>query len=323
MSVAFCLIPIFVAVEPPVDLQSSIAPLVIAAAEAEAEPEAEAVTVTVEPILPELAELREMVGSLESQVHNLEAKLAEPVESCGSCEEDADENPLSWEVSATSVLQTLSGTDQDTAFATGSFDIVLEAALWDGAVGVVDLESVGGEGPDSVIGTMAGWNGDAGSGQSADGVDRLGVLEAFIATPLTSDACVLTFGKVDLGGFFDANALANDETAQFLSGAFVNSAAFEAPDPGPSVVLSYLPANSYDFNLAVSSADNSGEEVFDDVFATAQLGIYTDALGLDGEYRVYGWVDGSRDDLSGLGVSFSQGLCSNFQFFGRCAWQGM
>ncbi len=261
----------------------------------------------------DLDELRASVQALQERIGAFETELQQQADGLGT---------VSWELSSTMVLQALTGTDQDTSFATGSFDIVLEAPLWEGAVGVVDLEAVGGDGPDGRLPSMGGWNGDAGSGQSADGVDRLGVLEAFIATPLGSDATVLTFGKVDLGGFFDANALANDETAQFLTGSFVNSTAFEAPDPSAGVVLSYLPAASYDVNVAVSSTDNSGEEAFDKVFACAQIAHYTDALGADGEYRAYCWVDGSRENLPGLGISMSQGLTGNVQVFARGAWQG-
>ena len=235
---------------------------------------------------------------------------------------DAPALPFSTDLSATLVHQTLSGTDSDDGdHAAASFDLILEAPLWEGAVGVIDIEGLGGDGPDAVLPSFGGWNGDAGSQQDDDGLDRLAVLEAWVSTPISGDSLVLTVGKVDVTGFLDPSDVANDETSQFLYGAFINSTAFEAPDPSASAVFSYLPAAGFDAHLAVASADNSGTDVSSDLWVSGQVGMYPELFGHECSYHAYCWSDGSREDLSGFGVSVSQGVTDAVDLFGRVAWQ--
>jgi len=233
----------------------------------------------------------------------------------------AGPSSLTFGASSTSIYQT---TDLPTGwkdYGTGSLDITIEAEPWSGALGFLDLEASGGDGPDADVGTYGGLNGDAGSLQSADGLDRAHVLEAWISTPVWTDDLFVTFGKVDLGGYFDPNAVANDETLQFLYGGFVNSLAFEAPDPGPALVLSWLPAADWDVNVAVASADNSGDDLSSETFQVAQLGWYPQFGELPAEAHLSWWSDGSRDDKSGYGLSFSLECSETWSAFGRVGGQ--
>lgn len=249
------------------------------------------------------------------------SELRSVVDEMRSYQSGATEVPFSQSISATGIYQSLDRDAGNTDFLSASLDLVLEAPLWEGAAFVLDIEASGGDGADGDTPSFGGWNADAGSLQSADGLDRLHVLEALVTSPVLDDELFATFGKVDLGGFFDPNALANDETIQFLYGGFVNSAAFEAPDPGAALVLSYLPASSWDLNLAVASADNSGEKATSELFTCLQVGLYPELAGRSAECFVYTWQDGSREGLVGVGLSASLELSETWSLFGRYGQQ--
>lgn len=264
---------------------------------------------------PTGVDTEELVTIPRAELDAMQEAIEELQASC-----DAPGLPFSTDLSATLVHQTLTGSDDDGDHLTASFDLIIEAPLWEGAVGIIDIEGIGGDGPDAALPTFTGWNYDAGSLQSDDGLDRLHVFEAFISTPVADDLA-LTFGKVDLTGFFDANDVANDETSQFLFTSFVNSSAYEVPGPSASAVLSYQPASGYDAHVAVATPDNDGTNPTSDVFATVQFGMYPELFGHEGSYHAYYWSDGSREDLSGFGVSVSQGVTDAVDLFGRAAWQ--
>ena len=93
----------------------------------------------------------------------------------------------------------------------------------------VDLEAIGGNGPDEFIGNISGLNDDAGSLQDEDGVDRISVREVWLQSELLKQHVRLVAGKIDLTNYFDSNSIANDETTQFITSAFVNNRTLEVP----------------------------------------------------------------------------------------------
>lgn len=151
----------------------------------------------------------------------------------------------------------------------------------------------------------------------------------------------LTIGKMDPTGIFDANAIANSETDQFIANIFVNNLAIEfAGDEngfGPGVALGYRLTSIYQKGLemvarvGVFEGDIEGEKtfkrVFDRPFVIGELDIKTSYYGLDGNYRFYGWTnqskhaawDGSNDDMAnkGFGLSLDQRVSDDVALFAR------
>ena len=175
---------------------------------------------------------------------------------------------------------------------------------------------------DPSVGSVFGVNGDAMPRRTID------VTELWYEQSFESQELRLRFGKVDLtGGFehhncpvsFDCSMFANDETTQFLNGAFVNNPTVPFPDNGLSVAVHYGPDNFWYASAAVADAQADlretgfktafcGEDYF---FYIAEAGItplFGSANGsLPGAYRIGLWYDPqpkANTDLSDAGKSY-------------------
>lgn len=225
---------------------------------------------------------------------------------------------LRFNGSTTSILQGAKNTDDWRYYATGSFDIFAHTSFGKGSLFFINMEAIGGDGPDQHFNTLSGINGDAGNTQSSDSVDRLTVLEAWGEFTMFKESVTITAGKIDLTNYFDNNASANDETMQFLSGSFINSSAFTVPSNSPGVRFRTTLANRYHIQFAMASIDNAGADIFDDLYKIASLG-WTFAPGSDFEsnIRIYGYQHPHTDNSYGWGVSFNKVLFGSYNIFGR------
>lgn len=182
----------------------------------------------------------------------------------------------------------------------------------------VDLEAIGGDGPDKTINSLSGLNDDAGSLQDGDGVDRVSVREVWLQTELLKQHIRLVVGKIDLTNYFDINSVANDETTQFITSVFVNNPALEAPENGPGIVSFYDTRKGLFFGLGLQSADNSGSDIADDLYGIGEIGMRLRyLLGLEGTYRLWGKINGKRNNNKGFGVSIDQHLSPKLVAFAR------
>ncbi len=176
---------------------------------------------------------------------------------------------------------------------------------------------------ESAVGSFFGVNADAVGNRSLD------IVEAYYTLPIT-ERFSITAGKIDFTGFFDANALANDETAQFLNGSLVNNAAAPFPDYSLGVIASFDITDDWYMMAGIADAQADGRETGfntafngeDYYFYIAETGIAASldsAKGaLQGTYRLGVWndpqpkgnsdaVDLERDDV-GFYLSFDQML---------------
>lgn len=219
---------------------------------------------------------------------------------------------------STTILQYGYSGGEDHTMGAGSFDIYAHTAFGPNSLLFFDLEAVGGNGPGEFYSTMTGLNDDAGSTQDEDGVDRLTVLEAWSEFTMFDKRCTITAGKIDLTNYFDNNASANDETTQFISSAFVNSAAFAVPENAPGARFRTTLANRFHFQVGLSSSENSGRDLFEDIYRIAAVG-FTFLPGTDFEsnLRVYGYQHPSAGDASGYGISFDNVSFGAFNLFAR------
>ena len=218
----------------------------------------------------------------------------------------------------TAIAQVANQNDDTKSFATGSFDIFAATSFGKGTLLFIDLEAIGGDGPDQAFPTFSGLNGDAGNYQSEDGIDRVNVLEAWGEFNLFQEAVTITAGKIDLTNYFDNNASANDETMQFISGSFINSSAFAVPSNSPGVTLRTKFFDRYHFKFGLVSYDNAGGDIFTDLYKIASVG-WTFAPGSDFEanIRVYGYELPGADDTYGYGASFDKVIFGAYSLFGR------
>ena len=206
----------------------------------------------------------------------------------------------------------------------------------------MDLETIGGNGPDTRFPTLAGLNGDAGTTN-----DNVTVLEAYLEATFLKERLTLTAGKIDLTNYIDTNAFANSETGQFLTGGFVNNAVLSAPDNGPGVRARYdllpMPEGKGDikFGLYVEAGAMNGDrdgntqttdKFFEDVYGAVEVGLTAEIYGRKGNYRVWGFADGAAQKFNeqgvhrrytayGAGLSFDQELTDWLGAFVRLGYR--
>ncbi len=218
------------------------------------------------------------------------------------------------------VQQTVNSDRKDATSAQGSFDLYFLHRPMLNSILFVDLESIGGSGPDIFSNTVSGLNDDVsrGSHQDDDGLDRVSVREVWLQSMLMEDRLRLVAGKIDLTNYFDMNAVANDETTQFLASAFVNNLALAEPPNGPGVVGYFDTKKGYSFGAGLQSSDNSGTAVTDRIFAIGELDYHTPKFlfGREGDYRFWGRYNGDTRS-SAVGISFDQEFTQGLAGFSR------
>jgi len=152
-----------------------------------------------------------------------------------------------------------------------------------------------------------------------------------------------TFGKVDVFGFFDQNAVADDETESFMNNVFVHNPLLDSGgDIGadsygfaPGVVASYTTdinsVNRWKFSLGMfgSGAGSGFDTSFNQPLVMAQAEVTGRLLGnRPGTYRFYVWTNGQTTPFndpegsatqrhSGVGLSIDQEIARQFSLFAR------
>jgi len=235
---------------------------------------------------------------------------------------------------ATFVIQTThnaNGTSyegEDVTDATYSIDINLEKAVGDNGKVFVDLEAGKGNGLDGEeVVLFSGVNGDTCLTSNNLEVVQVGYSHNFMDGKVN-----LTAGKLDATKQFDQNAVANNETSQFLACALVNSSSIEFPSDytlGATLAVDVTDTLEVKAGLLEDDADN--EDVFNDNFSFIQLAYAPQISGKQGNYRLYGWYDSSShvklDDAMqknernyGVGISCDQVITDTITAFTRVGW---
>ena len=165
---------------------------------------------------------------------------------------------------------------------------------------------------------------------SEDKSGRLGRIEA-------------TIGKMDVFGFYDGNAVADDETEFFLNNVFVHNPLLDSGGDltadnfgfAPGVNLAYIndvnSVNRWKLSLGVfgSGSGAAFDDSFSDPFVIGQAEYSGKVLfGLPGNYRFYGWYNGqavayanefdtSTESHTGIGFSIDQQVSRHITLFSR------
>ncbi len=158
--------------------------------------------------------------------------------------------------------------------------------------------------------------------------------------PNSRETLELTFGKMDIFGFFDQNTASADESRQFLNSVFVHNPLLDAGgETGvdangfqPGFVASYYNETEKPeplrLSLGVFGAGDRGANYQRSLSsplvmaqAEKQLRLFD---GLPGNYRIYVWnrsrsnnFDGTTSTHRGLGISIDQRVGDDLTLFGR------
>ena len=156
--------------------------------------------------------------------------------------------------------------------------------------------------------------------------------------PRSRETLELTFGKMDIFGFFDQNAAAGDESVQFLNSIFTHSPLLDAGGQigvdangfQPGFVASYLnetrKPETWRLSLGVFGTGEGAnyQRFFSAPLVMAQAETSLRFYGLAGNYRFYAWnqgqgtqLDGSSAKQVGWGISADQRVGDGVTLFGR------
>lgn len=222
----------------------------------------------------------------------------------------AEQTGLEVEFGYTMVGQFASRAEDDArGLLSGSFDV---SGLWspitDGSLGFLVeggqiIDHNRSEDLSANIGSGLGVNDDLDN-------TAIAVTELWWEHLLFDGAVTVTLGKIDQTVFFDANALANDETAQFLATPLVNSVAVAFPDNGPGAVIRIDPCEHYYVQLGVGHSEAVATRASFDtlsrhhLFGAVEIGLKPEFADQPGEYRLMLW-NTQADDVSSRGFSIS------------------
>jgi hypothetical protein len=236
--------------------------------------------------------------------------------------DEAAERSVAVGVDGAIVLQNAQQTSGPETDADGHFyelasaDVFFTAGLAQNTVFFADIVGLTGTPPDDEIGGLTLLNGYA-----ARLVEQNAVLlrEAWIMTELAHQRLGLTAGRVDLTNYFDHNAVANDETTQFLSDALVNNPMLGLTENGVGLAAVYDPKNGFNAKLGYQQSSSSALSLSDSLFYLAEVSKLFTPFNLgEGNYRLWWRTDNSSGtDRNGYGISADQRLTESLTVFAR------
>ena len=198
----------------------------------------------------------------------------------------------------------------------GSFDIFAFVSFGPSALLFFDLEAGGGDGPDALLPNVSVLNADAGGGDGKG--ENLTVLEAWTEFKMLQDIFTVTFGKLDPTNYFDNNLHANDETSQFISGAFVNNPVLPVGVNSPGIRFRTTFVKRFYIQYGLFMANPQEENIMENHLKLLETGIkLLPESGWEANLRVFGHEQPLAGDSRGFGISFDQLIANHFTIFGR------
>jgi carbohydrate-selective porin OprB len=284
-------------------------------------------------------------GSIEQRVQEVEKKTSEVAQHVDKHIIHAEESKpatignLSIAGGITMVGQATSGNDKNTALPNGdepddvidgsiSADLEVSAKLGDNGEAFLGIEAGNGaglDGEDEEIDSFWTVNADATGDASS-----LEVTEAWYEHAFMNEMVRFTIGKLDLSNYFDTNEVANDETAQFLSGGFVNDVTIEFPDNSAGLRVTVSPLDMLDVSIGAQS--DGWDDIDEENFIIAEVDIKPAFGELQGTYRVYVWQNGAHhedaddaanteEDGAGWGINLDQQILDFLRVFARIGFR--
>jgi len=202
-----------------------------------------------------------------------------------------------------------------------STDLYFTAELAKNTIFYADIVGLSGTTPGNEIGGLTDINGyTARLRENDDQLNDLSLREAWLMTELFDQQLALTVGRIDLTSFFDSNAVANDETSQFLSDALVNNPMLGLSENGAGMAGVYDPKNGVTVKLGYQQSDSTATNLSDSLFQMAEVGYQFNPFGTGvGNYRAWYRTDNSDDGgtLGAYGFSLDQKVSAGITLFAR------
>ena len=236
--------------------------------------------------------------------------------------EDAASRSVGLGVDAAIVLQNVQQTEGDETDADGntyelaSADLFFTAGLAQNTIFYADIVGLSGTPPDNEVGGLTLLNGYA---ARLVRQNELNLREAWLMTELVGQKLALTAGRLDLTNYFDHNAVANDETTQFLSDALVNNPMLGLSENGAGLAAVFDPKTGFNAKIGYQQSSSDALNLSDSLFYLAEVGKLLTPLNLgEGNYRAWYRTDNSSGgNQRAYGVSVDQRVTETLTLFGR------
>src|SRR3954466_513463 len=240
--------------------------------------------------------------------------------------ESAADQAVRIGVDATTVLQGAFRTDGDDtyptnkAYALASADLFFTAKLAQYTTFFADVVALSGAPPDREIPSLTLLN-----GYTARLVNQneLNLREAWLRTEFFGQRLALTAGRLDLTNYFDQNAVANDETTQFISDALVNNQMLGLAFNGTGAVFEFAPKKSFTFRFGLQQSNPDATSLSDSIYSLSEVGYTATPFSLpEGHYRLwYRANNGDVDSKHAVGFSIDQKVSPVVGLFARYGQQ--
>jgi hypothetical protein len=240
--------------------------------------------------------------------------------------EDAESRSVSLGVDAATVTQFAGRTDSDLyanrqAYGLASADLFFTAGIAQNTIFFADIVGLSGSPPDAEIPSLTLLNGYT---ARLVGQNELFLREAWLRTELFGQRLALSAGRLDLTNYFDANAIANDESTQFISDALVNNQMLGLAVNGYGLATEFDPKNGFRLKFGFQQSNTDATNLSDSFYTLSEVGYTFTPFALpEGAYRVWFRTDNTAEDdiRKGAGLSFDQKLTAAVGLFARYGTQ--
>jgi hypothetical protein len=197
-----------------------------------------------------------------------------------------------------------------------SADLYFTAGLAQNTIFYADIVGLSGTPPDGEVGGLTLLNGYA---ARLVRQNELNLREAWLMTEVWDQRLELTAGRVDLTNYFDHNAVANDETTQFLSDALVNNPMLGLSENGAGLAAVYDPKSGFTAKLGYQQSSSDALNLSDSLFYLAEVTKLFTPFDLgEGNYRAWYRTDNSSgSNQKAYGLSVDQKITAALTLFGR------
>jgi hypothetical protein len=208
------------------------------------------------------------------------------------------------------------------AYALASADLFFTAGIAQNTVFFADIVALSGSPPDAEIPSLTLLNGYT---ARLERQNELNLREVWLRTELFGQRLALTTGRLDLTNYFDANALSNDESTQFLSDALVNNQMLGLGANGTGAAAEFDPKNGFRLKFGLQQSNNDATNLSDSLFTLSEVGYTFTPFALpEGSYRLWFRTDNTSENIRrGLGISIDQKLSNAVGVFARYGTQDL
>jgi hypothetical protein len=206
-------------------------------------------------------------------------------------------------------------------YALASADLFFTAGIAQHTIFFADIVGLSGSPPDAEIPSLTLLN-----GYTARLVrqNELNLREAWLRTELFGQRLALSAGRLDLTNYFDQNAIANDESTQFISDALVNNQMLGLATNGTGAAAEFDAKNGFRLKFGFQQSNTDAKNLSDSLYTLSEVGYTFTPFALpEGTYRVWFRTDNTAPEeiRRGMGVSFDQRVTAVVGLFARYGTQ--